>query len=406
MSNSHSQSERIMLKHFHSLFPGTRKSEIRHVYSPYRVCPVGAHIDHQHGHVTGFALDHGVDLLYVPTETAVINLFSRNFEEQVLFPLENVPHKYSHWGRYVQAAIYALSKQHKLKVGIQGLISGSLPVGGLSSSAAVLLCYIMALADVNGIDVGELELIQLAFEAEREYIGLNLGKLDQSCEVLCRKDHLLYLDTKDESYRLIPPGPQMPPFDILIFFSGLTRTLMQTGYNTRTDECKVAAFDLLAYEGLPYGLLAETRLRDVDQAIFEKWKDKLPAPLARRASHYMSEFARVDEAVAAYQAGDIVHFGQVMFASGLSSIQQWESGCPEMIALYEIMRDTPGIYGGRFSGAGFKGCCVAIADPARREEIMRSVGARYLDKFPRLEGEYSAHVCKTADGAGRVGAPA
>jgi galactokinase/galacturonokinase len=391
-----------MQKHFAALFPGTPKPEIRHVYSPYRICPVGAHIDHQHGHVTGFALDHGVDLLYVPTETGVINLFSRNFEGQVLFPLETVPNKYSHWGRYVQAAIYALSRQKKLTIGIQGLINGSLPVGGLSSSAAVLLCYIMALADVNDIVLDELELIQLAFEAEREYIGLNLGKLDQSCEVLCRKDHLLYLDTKDESYRLIPPGPSLPPFDILIFFSGLTRTLMQTGYNTRTDECKVAAFTLLAYEGLPYGNFEATRLRDVDKGVFEKWKNMLPPPLAKRASHYMSEFARVDEAVAAYQAGDIEHLGKVMFASGLSSIQQWESGCPEMIALYEIMRDTPGIYGGRFSGAGFKGCCVAISDPARRHEIVASVGARYLEKFPELDGHYSAHVCHTADGAKRL----
>jgi len=391
-----------MLKHFHSLFPGTRKPDIRHVYSPYRVCPVGAHIDHQHGHVTGFALDHGVDLLYVPTETGVINLFSRNFEEQVLFPLETVPHKYGHWGRYVQAAIYALSKQNKLTVGIQGLIAGSLPVGGLSSSAAVLLCYIMALADVNNIVLDEHDLIRLAFEAEREYIGLNLGKLDQSCEVLCKKDHLLYLDTKDDSYRLIPAGPAMPPFDILIFFSGLTRTLMQTGYNTRTDECKVAAFDLLAYEGLPYGLLENTRLRDVDKSLFQKWQHMLPPPLAKRASHYISEYTRVDEAVAAFQAGDLELLGRIMFASGLSSIEQWESGCPEMIALYEIMRETPGIYGGRFSGAGFKGCCVALGDPARRDEIIASVSARYLEKFPRLEGEYSAHVCKTADGARRI----
>ena len=112
--------------------------------------------------------------------------------------------------------------------------------------------------------------------------------------------------------------------------------------------------------------------------------------------------ARVDEAVAAYQAGDIVRLGKIMFASGLSSIQQWESGCPEMIALYEIMCETPGIYGGRFSGAGFKGCCVALGDPARRDEIIASVSAGYLEKFPRLEGEYSAHVCQSADGARRI----
>ena len=33
-----------------------------HIFSPYRVCPLGAHVDHQHGLVTGFAIDKGVDL--------------------------------------------------------------------------------------------------------------------------------------------------------------------------------------------------------------------------------------------------------------------------------------------------------------------------------------------------------
>ena len=33
-----------------------------HIFSSYRVCPLGAHVDHQHGLVTGFAIDKGVDL--------------------------------------------------------------------------------------------------------------------------------------------------------------------------------------------------------------------------------------------------------------------------------------------------------------------------------------------------------
>lgn len=340
--------------------------------------------------------------MYIPTETGVINMFSMNFEGQILFPLESVPNKYKTWGAYVQAAIYALSKRTKLEVGIQGLIHGSLPIGGLSSSAAVLLCYIMALADVNDLDLTKEDLIQIAYEAEREYIGLNLGTLDQSCEVLCKKDHLLYLDTKDGSHRLIPASPDMPDFDILIFYSGLTRSLINTGYNTRTDECKVAAFTLLAYEGLPYGAVENTRLRYVEPAVFRKWEKHLPVPLAKRVHHFMSEFARVDEAVEAYAQGDIQALGSIMFASGLSSIQAWESGCPEMIALYDIMTQTPGIYGGRFSGAGFKGCCMALSDPSKRDEIVASVSARYLTLFPELTGKYSAHVCKTADGARKL----
>jgi len=143
-------------------------------------------------------------------------------------------------------------------------------------------------------------------------------------------------------------------------------------------------------------------LRDVDKPVFEKWKHMLPAPLAKRASHYMSEFDRVNQAVDAWREGDLEMFGQVMFASGLSSIEQWESGCPEMITLYTIMRETKGIYGGRFSGAGFKGCCMAFSDPAYRDEIVKSVSERYIDKFPNLKGLYSAHVCTTADGARKI----
>lgn len=391
-----------MHKDFKTLFPDTPEHEVRHVYSPYRVCPVGAHIDHQHGHVTGFALDHGVDFYYVPTETGVVNLFSTDFDGQVLFPIASTPAKYDHWGRYIQAAIFTLSKKIEVEVGVQGLICGSLPVGGLSSSSAVLLCYIMALADVNGYEVDEHELIELAFAAEKDYIGLSLGKLDQSCEVLSKKDHLLYLDTKDDSYKLIPKPDHMPDFDILVFFSGLTRTLVNTGYNTRTDECKVAAYSLLAYEGLPYNSFTDTRLRYVDKAVYNKWKHRLPDALARRATHFMTEFERVDQAVEAFSKGDIDMLGAIMFASGDSSIQQWESGCPEMIGLYESIKEAPGIYGGRFSGAGFKGCCVALSDPAYREEAIKYVSDSYISKYPEMEGKYEVRVCKTADGVRRV----
>lgn len=391
-----------MHKNFKNLFPDITEKDIRHVYSPYRICPVGAHIDHQYGHVTGFAIDHGVDLLYIPTETGIINLYSADFEGQVIFSIDIVPHRYSNWGRYVQAAIYALSKKYELRTGIQGLIKGSLPVGGLSSSAAVLLCYLMALSDVNNIILSDLEIIQLAFEAEHEFIGLNLGKLDHSCEVLCRKNHLLYLDTRDSSYKLIPEPFNMPDYDILVFFSGLTRTLINTNYNIRTDECKVAAFNLLSYEGIINEPVENTRLRSVHKTVFERWKDKMPENLTKRATHYMEEFSRVESAVELYKKGDLTGFGAIMFESGLSSIQNWDAGCPEMISLYYIMKKTEGIYGGRFSGAGFKGCCIALADPSKRNEIIQKVTEEYLGLYPNLIQSYSAHVCKTSDGASRI----
>ncbi len=33
------------------------KEYVYHIFAPYRVCPLGAHVDHRHGLVSGFAID-------------------------------------------------------------------------------------------------------------------------------------------------------------------------------------------------------------------------------------------------------------------------------------------------------------------------------------------------------------
>ena len=101
----------------------------------------------------------------------------------------------------------------------------------------------------------------------------------------------------------------------------------------------------------------------------------------------------------AWRNGDIEELGKLSFESGYSSIHNWETGSPELIKLYEIMTHTDGIYGGRFSGAGFKGCCMALIDPAYESKILEKVEREYLAAFPDLKDKYSAHICHTADGA-------
>ena len=192
-----------------------------HIFAPYRVCPLGAHVDHQHGLVTGFAINKGVDLWFNVSDDGAVRLSSRTFEGDVAFHV-NTPSqvKEHHWGDYARGAKYALRKRFELKKGIEGVIQGSLPVGGLSSSAAVLIAYVMALAKANDIQLQPFEIVKIASEAEREYIGLNNGILDQACIALGRKDGLLFLDCDSNDYRIIKQHPDMPEFGIGIFFSG------------------------------------------------------------------------------------------------------------------------------------------------------------------------------------------
>ena len=371
-----------------------------HIFSPYRVCPLGAHFYHQHGVVTGFAINKGVDLWFNGREDSKVKLTSLSFEGDVEFDLAmRTEVREKHWGDYARGAKYALKKRFELSKGIDGVIKGSLPVGGLSSSAAVLIAYVMAFAKANGIRLQPFEVVQIASEAEREYIGLNNGILDQSCIALGKKDGLLFLDCDTNDYRIISRNPNMPGFEIGIFFSGLTRSLVNSDYNLRVYECKTAAWNMLAYHNQPLKTFDKTFLRDIPKETFDKTRDMMPLRFARRAEHFYSEYRRVRQGVTAWETGNLQLFGKLSFDSCESSIHNYECGSPELISIYNIMRPLQGVYGGRFSGAGFKGAVIALVDPKYKEQIEKELTEKYLNEYPEYAETFKVYWVKPDDGA-------
>lgn len=372
------------------------------LFSPYRICPLGAHVDHQHGLVTGFAFDKGIHFLFSETETGKVEMCSLSFEGLMTFNVQRpIEEKQNNWGDYLRGAVWALQKDFTLKKGIRGVVQGSMPIGGLSSSAALLCGVVMAIAKVNHLSLDKMQVIQYASDAERNYVGLRNGILDQACVVLCEKNKLLFLDTHTSDYELLPFGgdENSPlPFKVAIFFSGVTRKLTGTDYNLRVSECKTAVWMLEAYERLPLKELEDTRLRDVEKSIFDKHEKQMPERFARRARHFYSECERAKKGVEAWKEGDIVKFGKYIFESCESSIHNYECGSPELIAIYEIMKQTDGIYGGRFSGAGFKGACIALIDPAKEEIIRQTVTDQYLQRFPGYKDSFDCFFCELSSG--------
>ena len=329
----------------------------------------------------------------------MVELSSLQFDRRAQWHIRQVDDRPTgDWADYLRGATCAFGRRYDLHTGICGVIEGTLPIGGLSSSAAVIIAFLSALTKINGIRLTQAELIQVALEAERDYVGVSVGTLDQSCEVFSRKDHLLYLDTKDGSYELIHQHPDMKPCQIAIMFSGIERTLVGSKFNMRVDKAKSAAYALMAYAGMEYGKFSETRLRDVPLEIYHQYQNCLPENWKKRAEHFYTEFDRVQRGAEAWRKGDIEAYGKLSFESGHSSVYNWETGSDELRTLYQIMTRTEGIYGGRFSGAGFKGCCMALIDPAFAESIEKTVTDEYLKAFPHLRGKYSFHLCSSADG--------
>lgn len=340
------------------------------IFAPYRICPLGAHVDHQGGVALGRTLRLGVKLEVQPLDGREIRLISRQFGETSFFIGTEIDK--AHWARYAQAAARVLGD--RLKRGMIAQIDGELAGSGLSSSTAVGLAYLKALAAVNESEISDEELIQLSYQLENEQLGLHNGLLDPFTIVYGQRNALLFMDMGRSSVEPIQDAPHHEAAWI-IAYSGVSRELAKSGYNTRVEECRQAA-----------GLLKSgaVKLSDVSLELFEEKKLSLPENLMRRAQHYFGEVERVQVGAVAWKTADYDRFGTLMNQSCQSSIQMYESGSPVLVELHEIVSSTQGIYGSRFSGGGYGGCVVALAKCEMAESAAAEIARQYSSRHPGL----------------------
>ncbi|KAK8501235.1 hypothetical protein V6N12_008256 [Hibiscus sabdariffa] len=409
---------------------GKGTEDVRVVVSPYRICPLGAHVDHQGGIVSAMTINKGILLGFVPSGDTQVTLQSGQFKGEVRFRVNQTlkprhtiskgeeikvdnssqsPDEFD-WGKYARGALYALqSRGNNLAQGIIGYICGSegLDSSGLSSSAAVGIAYLLALESANSLTVSPTENIEYDRVIENEYLGLRNGIMDQSAILLSSRGCLTYMNCKTKEHKLIDPpkfvedheAEPQKGYKILLAFSGLRQALTSNpGYNSRVAESQEAAKVLLRASGNDE---AEPFLCNVKLEAYEAYKFKLEPNLAKRAEHYFSENMRVAKGLEAWASGELRDFGELMTASGLSSIKNYECGCEPLIQLYEVLLRAPGVFGARFSGAGFRGCCVALVDAACASEAANFVKEEYSRLQPVLASQLShgsaVMICEAGD---------
>ncbi|KAL6191841.1 hypothetical protein ACLB2K_038230 [Fragaria x ananassa] len=401
---------------------GRGREQVRVVASPYRICPLGAHIDHQGGIVSAMTINRGILLGFVPSGDNQVILRSGQFKggvrfriDEVLCPMNNgndasKRDEESDWGSYARGAVYALqSKKTCLVQGIIGYICGTegMDSSGISSSAAVGVAYLMALENANNLIVSPEENIEFDRLIENEFRGLRNGILDQSAILLSSYGSLLCMNCKTKKHKLVHP-PKLgtnhetewqEAYKILLAFSGLKQALTEnSGYNRRVGECQEAATVLLNASG---NGAAEPVLSNVEPEAYQTHKYVLKPNLAKRAEHFFSENMRVIKGLEAWASGRFKDFGTLITESGLSSIQNYECGSKPLIQLREIVLRAPGVFGARFSGAGFRGCCVALVDANLAAEAASFVREEYSKLQPDLASHlnqvHAVVICEAGD---------
>ncbi|CAN1291139.1 GALAK [Linum perenne] len=364
-----------------SSMAGRDPSEVRVVVSPYRICPLGAHIDHQGGSVSAMTINRGIMLGFIPSDDSKVVLRSGQFEGEVRFrcgnyscsvdeiqyPLHSGKQYANHqedsqWGKFARGAVFALQKAgYSLTAGITGFICGfeGLDSAGLSSSAATGVAYLLAFESANNLNISPVENIEFDRLIENEYLGLKNGILDQSSILLSSRGCLTHMNCKTKEHKLVRP------------------------FKSQVD--------------------SESCFEPVEEKAYEMHKDNLEGDLAKRAEHYFSENMRVKKGIEAWRSGKLEEFGKLISESGLSSINKYECGCEALIKLYEIVVKAPGVYGGRFSGAGFRGCCIALVRTDYADEAAAFVKSEYTKAQPHLASQLNPDafvlICEPADSA-------
>lgn len=355
---------------------GRRVEDVRVIHAPYRICPLGAHIDHQLGPVSAIAVEHGILLAFVPSDD--VRVRSRGYPGDITIDLSAPMVRRHDWADYARGALFSLSSR-SIRTGASFLIDGQLGEAGISSSAAIGLGYLLAFSLLNDLELSTAELIELDRVIENDFLGLKNGVLDQSAIALARAESLTVIDCRTGDHRHVS---QPEPFEFLAVYSGVREPLTGSSrFNDRVEECLQAGarlHELVHGERVP-----SAPLGTIEQADFEVHEASLPPHLARRARHFFSESERVRRGERLWRQSDWAGFGALMLNSGESSIRSYETGSSEMVRLFELLAAVDGVAGARFSGAGFRGCAVALVQPGAAEQVAGEVHGRYASAIPQ-----------------------
>jgi galactokinase len=369
--------------------------------APGRVNLIGEHTDYNDGFVMPAAIDFDTCVAVAPRLDRKLVVYSRNYSEQTEFDLDHLPAARSgRWSDYVAGVAIMLERSGEKLTGMNLLIDGNVPLGaGLSSSASLEVAVGYAFLDQSerapgrGAGPASIDLTQLAKlcqQAENEFVGARCGIMDQFVSSHGERGKALLLDCRSLEYRQLP----LPDDVVLAVCNTMVKhSIAQGEYNRRRTECEDGVRILSKH------LPKARALRDVMPGELEAYGGELPEVVLRRCRHVISENARVVEAAAALEIGDLSAFGELMRQSHRSLRDDFEVSCEELDLMVELAGQVEGVYGTRMTGGGFGGCTIALVRSGRVTVFQQKVSEGYQ----RATGcKPEIYVCAAADGVGQV----
>ncbi len=323
--------------------------------APGRVNLIGEHTDYNDGFVLPMAIEKEIVMLGQLRNDRMVRVLDFGYNTEIDFSLDKlIPLRKNTWANYLMGVVDEIQKAEYILQGTNLIFRSNIPrKAGLSSSAALEVVTALAIAELNSLKIEPVKMARLCQQAENNFVGVACGIMDQYISCLGQKNHALFIDCRSNNYEPIPFKGHN--YQIVICNSKIQRSLVNSEYNKRREECKIAA------ELFNHKLTSEIRaLRDVTIDEYKKYQGQLPGTIARRARHVISENYRVQAGVQALREGNFAAFGQLMIESHQSLKNDYEVSCTELDLLVDLALKQEGVLGARMTGAGFGGCTVNL----------------------------------------------
>lgn len=359
--------------------------------APGRIEFLGNHTDYNGGHVLGVAINRYVHAAIRQRRDRTVRFVSYPSHEPLAFDLDHLHQQTGakRWANYPLGVLWSLRLEGLLVYyGFDVALMSTLPSGqGLSSSAALELAIAFGLNNLYRGSFDRTTLALLAKRAENRFVGVPSGLLDQGVSAMGKKDHLVHLDCRTNTFATIPLPPDT---SFWTFHSHHKRALVTSKYAERHAECQRALQTLQAwYPDAQY-------LADLTPADVARYQHALPPNLYGRAAHVTGEQQRVATLVKKHTTQQPSDIGEALYASHASSRDLFENSTPELDLLVEALREAPHVLGARLTGGGFGGAVMAWTTSAFSSTDAQRIAQIYGNAFGTPP---TFMQCQSGDGA-------
>lgn len=381
-----------------------QQGQIRRTSS--RFCLGVEHGDYNGTELFGVGTDRFIWFAAKPNGTRKIRLYSLNFPDDgiVEFDIGRIPEPQTPqiaqtWARFPFGVDYILQKEgFPLQQGIDGVLYGNIPGGGMSRSASLTLNLIFSLLDANQIEAPDpLKIVDMAQAVENVYIGSPCGQLDQTMILFARQGMGTHYDPKTRKIEYVPLGAGATDFRLVVMDTGTDRPgLEKSTYKIRRDECESFAA-LIAQNGYPVQCLADVKEKKLYEKIIDQFHDSHPF-FCDRLNYIFHAQQRFYAMLEAWKTGDVETVGHIFRTDGIGLRDDYQISGPELETMCDIVRTVPGVLGERMLGGGDKGASGALVKAEAIQSLQAAVDIAYPRSYPACADKYAVHVCKAVDG--------